>query len=48
MKQREARKSMAQEVHDDSTGKVTYVEDDRFEGMSKEVKGLLKYRNKTI
>jgi hypothetical protein len=29
-------------------GKVKYVEDDRFEGISKEVKNLLKYRNKTI
>jgi hypothetical protein len=32
----------------DDDGKVKYVEDDRFEGMTKEVKGLLKYRNKTI
>lgn len=29
-------------------GKVHYVDDDRFEGVSKEVKKLLRYRNKTI
>lgn len=29
-------------------GKVKYVEDDRFEGISKEVKKLLRYRSKTI
>ena len=27
---------------------MQYVEDDRFEGMSKDIKSLLKYRNKTI
>lgn len=29
-------------------GKVVYVEDDRFEGVSKDVKKLLRYKNKTI
>jgi hypothetical protein len=29
-------------------GRVQYVDDDRFEGMSQEVKRLLKYRSKTI
>jgi hypothetical protein len=29
-------------------GKVKYVEDDRFEGVSKDVKKLLRYRSKTI
>ncbi len=28
-------------------GKIKYVEDDRFEGVSKEVKKLLRYRSKT-
>jgi hypothetical protein len=29
-------------------GKVKYVEDDRFEGVSSDVKKLLRYRNKTL
>ena len=29
-------------------GKIKYVEDDRFEGVSKDVKKLLRYRSKTI
>ena len=29
-------------------GKIKYVEDDRFEGVGKEVKKLLRYRSKTI
>jgi hypothetical protein len=47
LKKREARKSITQEVEGDD-GQVRYVEDDRFEGMSADVKRLLKYRNKTI
>ena len=37
-----------QQVVEGADGTVTYVEDDRFDGVSKEVKSLLKYRNKTI
>jgi len=44
-KKREARKGLKTVEKD---GKIKYVEDDRFEGISKEVKRLLKYRNKTI
>ena len=29
-------------------GEEQYVKEDRFEGMSKEVKSLLKYRSKTV
>lgn len=47
LKKREARKDMQKAVEGEN-GRVTYVEDDRFEGMSAEVKKLLKYRNKTI
>jgi hypothetical protein len=45
IKKREARKGMKTIEKD---GKLKYVEDDRFEGVSKEVKKLLRYRNKTI
>lgn len=44
-KRREGRKGLKTVEKD---GKVKYVEDDRFEGISKEVKKLLRYRNKTI
>ncbi len=52
IKQREGKKGLKSE--DGNVGvnekgeKVHYVEDDRFEGISKDVKSLLKYRNKTI
>ena len=45
MKKRENRKGLKTVEKD---GKVKYVEDDRFEGVSKDVKRLLRYRNKTI
>lgn len=44
-KKREGRRGMKTIEQD---GKVKYVEDDRFEGISKEVKNLLRYRSKTI
>jgi len=47
LKSREARKDINKSVEDES-GNIRYVEDDRFDGMSKEVKSLLKYRNKSI
>jgi hypothetical protein len=47
LKQREAKKDIKQAVEGED-GTVTYVEDDRFDGVSKEVKSLLKYRNKTV
>ena len=45
-KQREARKGLKTEEKDG--GQLKYVEDDRFEDVSKDVKKLLRYRNKTI
>lgn len=33
---------------EDEKGKMKYVEDDRFEGVSKDVKKLLRYRSKTV
>jgi hypothetical protein len=45
IKKRETRKELKTVEKD---GKVKYVEDDRFEGVSKDVKKLLKYRTKTI
>eukprot|EP00347_Sterkiella_histriomuscorum_P019407 403341740 len=44
-KRREGRKGLKTVEQD---GKVKYIEDDRFEGVSKDVKRLLRYRNKTI
>ena len=35
-------------VEQKSDGKVKFVEDDRFEGVSKDVKRLLRYRNQTM
>jgi hypothetical protein len=46
IKKREHRSGIKTVEGDD--GKITYVEDDRFEGVSKEVKKLLRYRSKTI
>ncbi len=47
IKKREARKEAMKPVEKD--GKVKYeMEDDRFEGVSKDVKKLLRYRSKTI
>ena len=46
IKKREHRKGMKTEEGED--GKVKYVEDDRFEGVSPDVKKLLKYRSKTV
>lgn len=46
IKKREARKDAVKAVEKD--GKVKYVEDDRYEGVSKDVKKLLRYRSKTI
>lgn len=45
LKQRESRKELKTV---EKKGKESYVEDDRFEGVSKDVKKLLKYRVKTI
>jgi hypothetical protein len=45
IKKRETRKELKTVEKD---GKVKYVEDDRFEGVSKDVKKLLRYRTKTI
>lgn len=45
MKQREARKAIRSGEKD---GTVKYVEDDRFEGVSTDVKKLLRYRSKTV
>jgi hypothetical protein len=45
LKKREARKGIK---NTDKDGTKTYVEDDRFEDVSKDVKKLLRYRNKTI
>ncbi len=47
LKKREARKGISRAVQEED-GSVKIVDDDRFEGMSSEVKKLLKYRNKTI
>lgn len=44
-KKREARKGLKTIEKD---GKVKYIEDDRFEGISKDVKKLMRYRNKTV
>ena len=46
IKKREHRTGM--KTKEGKDGKVTYVEDDRFEGVSKDVKKLLRYRSKTI
>lgn len=46
IKKREARKEALKAVEQD--GKVKYIEDDRFEGVSKDIKKLLRYRSKTI
>lgn len=46
IKQREARKEAVKAV--EQNGKIKYVEDDRYEGVSKDVKKLLRYRSKTI
>ena len=52
IKQREGKKGIKNPEGAPNVGergeKVQYVEDDRFEGISKDVKSLLKYRNKTI
>ena len=51
IKKREGKKGLkiadAKDSHQSSKG-GDFVEDDRFEGMSKDVKSLLKYRNKTL
>ena len=47
LKDREHRSGIS-EVKDSESGTVKYVEDDRFEHVSKEVKKLLRYRTKTI
>ncbi len=46
IKKREARSEAVKAVEKD--GKVKYVEDDRFEGVSKDVKKILRYRSKTV
>lgn len=46
IKKREARKEALKAV--EQNGKIKYIEDDRFEGVSKDVKKLLRYRSKTI
>lgn len=47
LKKRETRKGINRAVEGDD-GRIQFVEDDRFEGMSSEVKKLLKYRSKSI
>jgi hypothetical protein len=45
LKKREARKGLRVK---EENGKKSYVEDDRFDGLSKDVKKLLRYRAQTI
>lgn len=46
IKKREGRSEL--KTVEGKNGKPKYVEDDRFEGVSKDVKKLLRYRSKTI
>ncbi|CDW73363.1 dhhc zinc finger domain containing protein [Stylonychia lemnae] len=46
LKDRESRTEAVKTV--EQNGKIKYVEDDRYEGVSKDVKKLLRYRSKTV
>lgn len=46
LKDRESRTEAVKTIQ--HNGKTKYVEDDRYEGVSKDVKKLLRYRSKTV